>query len=62
MPRLFVGLELPEMAKDRLLTAQGGVIGARWQTAAQLHLTLRFIGDVDGRAADDVDAALSRLR
>lgn len=62
MPRLFVGLELPESAKDRLLLAQGGVIGARWQTAGQLHLTLRFIGDVDGRQADDVDAALSRLR
>lgn len=24
----------------------GGVAGARWQSAAQLHLTLRFIGDV----------------
>ncbi len=62
MPRLFVGLELPEPIKERLLLAQGGVIGARWQSVEQLHLTLRFIGDVDGRAADDVDAVLAALR
>ncbi|GAB4146318.1 MAG: RNA 2',3'-cyclic phosphodiesterase [Sphingomonadales bacterium] len=62
MPRLFVGLELPEPIKQRLLLAQGGVIGARWQSVDQLHLTLRFIGDVDGRTADDVDAALTALR
>ncbi|HEX7821002.1 MAG TPA: 2'-5' RNA ligase family protein [Sphingobium sp.] len=36
----------------------GGVAGARWQSAAQLHLTLRFIGDVSGRLADDLALAL----
>ena len=47
MPRLFVGLNLPEDVKDRLLSLQGGVPGARWQERDQLHLTLRFIGDVE---------------
>jgi 2'-5' RNA ligase len=37
----------------------GGVAGARWQSEDQLHLTLRFIGEIDRHGARDVDAALS---
>ena len=44
-----------------LLDVQGGVAGARWQDVEQLHLTLRFIGDVDRRVADDVVLALESL-
>ncbi|MFZ5610201.1 MAG: RNA 2',3'-cyclic phosphodiesterase [Pseudomonadota bacterium] len=62
MPRLFVAVELPEAVKQALLTLQGGVKGARWQTPAQLHLSLRFIGEVDGARARDIDAALAALR
>lgn len=40
----------------------GGVSGARWQTDDQLHLTLRFIGDVERRLAEDVAAALDAIR
>jgi 2'-5' RNA ligase len=40
----------------------GGVAGARWQDDDQLHLTLRFIGEVDGRRAEDIDAALRMVR
>jgi 2'-5' RNA ligase len=36
----------------------GGVNGARWQTDQQLHLTLRFIGEVDEARAEDIDSAL----
>ena len=39
----------------------GGVGGARWQGDDQLHLTLRFIGDVDRHQAEDVHAALSAV-
>ena len=39
----------------------GGVAGARWQDDEQLHLTLRFIGEVDRPAADDVATALERI-
>ena len=35
-----------------------GVPGARWQDDEQLHLTLRFIGEVDGRQAEDIALAL----
>lgn len=61
MPRLFVGLTLPTDIQQYLLFAQGGVTHARWQSPEQLHLTLRFIGDVDGRTASDVETALDTI-
>jgi 2'-5' RNA ligase len=39
----------------------GGVGGARWQSDDQLHLTLRFIGEVDRHLARDIDAALAAI-
>ena len=44
-----------------LLAMQGGVPGARWQAREQLHLTLRFIGEVDGRDARDLDDMLASI-
>jgi 2'-5' RNA ligase len=61
MHRLFVAIRPPEPIRARLLDLMGGVAGARWQDEDQLHLTLRFIGEVDGRVADDVDAALQSV-
>lgn len=58
MHRLFVAIRPPAPVRTRLLTLMGGVAGARWQDDEQLHLTLRFIGEVDRRRAEDVDAAL----
>jgi RNA 2',3'-cyclic 3'-phosphodiesterase len=62
MIRLFVAVELPETVRDRLLKLQGGVPGARWANEDQMHLTLRFIGEVDDNVANDVDDALSGIR
>ena len=62
MVRLFVALELPPAMRDALLAAMGGVSGARWQRDDQLHLTLRFIGDVDRHQATDIAAALDGVR
>src|SRR3954469_25948468 len=61
MLRLFVAIRPPIAIRERLLAAMGGVAGARWQTDEQLHLTLRFIGEVDRHAARDVDATLSAV-
>lgn len=62
MHRLFVGIELPETVKAALVAAMGGVLGARWQSASQLHLTLRFIGLVDTHTANAVAEALATIR
>ncbi|HMH64889.1 MAG TPA: RNA 2',3'-cyclic phosphodiesterase [Rhizomicrobium sp.] len=59
--RLFVALPIPDPVTQALTLLQGGVPGARWQSREQMHLTLRFIGEVDGsdmRALDDVLSAL----
>ena len=61
MPRLFVALELPDPVRERLALVQGGVPGARWVLPESLHLTLRFIGEVDEHAAADLDAQLGRI-
>ncbi len=45
-----------------LLGIMADVPGARWQDDAQLHLTLRFVGEVDGRMAEDVALTLSGVR
>ena len=62
MLRLFVALTLPADIRERVCGLMGGVPGARWVPAENLHLTLRFIGDVDEGAADDLDAALARTQ
>lgn len=62
MPRLFVALRPPETIRNQLLDLEDGVDGARWQDEEQLHLTLRFIGEVEGRQADDIALALGQLR
>lgn len=61
MHRLFVGLRPPPAIRALLLSATGGIAHARWQSDDQLHLTLRFIGEVDGRMADDIATALGQI-
>ena len=62
MIRLFVAIDLPEAVCDRLAALCAGVPGARWVDPVNFHLTLRFIGEVDNRTADDIDAALAAVR
>jgi len=59
--RLFVALAIPAPVAQSIMLIQGGVPGARWQTREQLHLTLRFIGEVDGRDAAGLDDALAGI-
>jgi len=59
--RLFVGLGLPADLAARLEALGGGVPGARWVAARNLHVTLRFIGEVDEAQAEDLHDHLCRL-
>ena len=58
MIRLFVGIALPPELRLRLSLLCAGLPGARWVDPGNLHLTLRFIGEVDEGVASDIDAAL----
>jgi RNA 2',3'-cyclic 3'-phosphodiesterase len=62
MLRLFVGIGFPPELKLRLSLLCSGVPGARWVDCGNLHLTLRFIGEVGEDLAGDVDEALARLQ
>jgi len=59
--RLFVALRPPRAIRQGLIAAMHGISGARWQSDEQLHLTLRFIGEVDHHRAEDIAAALGAL-
>lgn len=61
MPRLFVALDFPEHIRERLKPMCCGLPGARWVKAEQMHLTLRFIGDVDTNVFKDVQEALHEV-
>lgn len=61
MVRLFASLRPPRAVRDALIDAQGGVEGARWQDEEQLHLTLRFVGEIGPHTAEDLTDALSAV-
>jgi 2'-5' RNA ligase len=59
MIRLFAAIAIPEEVAQVLAPLAQGVPGARWSAPEQLHITLRFAGEVSEAVADDLDAALS---
>lgn len=61
MHRLFAAILPPEPVAQALVGAMGGVEGAHWQTAAQLHLTLAFVGPVDRHAANELAQSLENV-
>lgn len=62
MPRLFSGIEIPPDIAERLAGLRGGIEGARWVEPENYHITLRFIGDVDGDTAVRFEEALAKIR
>jgi RNA 2',3'-cyclic 3'-phosphodiesterase len=62
MPRLFTGIEIPPEIALALSSFRGGIPGARWVEPENYHITLRFIGDIDERMADDVTSILGERR
>lgn len=61
MIRLFVALDIPEDLTARLAGLRGKVPGARWVPAENMHLTLRFVGEVNEGRGGDIDIELSRI-
>lgn len=61
MPRLFTGLEIPAAIRLRLSLIRAPLSGAKWIEAENMHITLRFVGDIDGRTADDFADALAEV-
>jgi len=69
--RLFVALEIPGAVRDNLATlidelraadASSARNKARWVRPENLHVTLKFIGNVDASKLDAIRAALAEVR
>lgn len=61
MYRLFVAIDMPPDIRSVLSGICFGVPGAKWIPDEQLHLTLRFIGEVDGGVFRDIREALADI-
>jgi 2'-5' RNA ligase len=63
--RLFVAVGLPDHVKERLARVVAELracrADVRWVHADAMHLTLKFLGNVDARELGEVDAALKRV-
>ncbi|MBS6473561.1 MAG: RNA 2',3'-cyclic phosphodiesterase [Acetobacter sp.] len=62
MIRLFAGIEFPENIKDQLYSLRGGVPGAVWTERENLHITLRFIGNIDEDDAGYLHDGLAQIQ
>jgi 2'-5' RNA ligase len=61
MIRLFVAIPLPVDIRAQLATLQSGLSGARWIDGENMHLTMRFIGEVPEPDVHEIDAKLTEI-
>lgn len=63
--RLFVALEIPRAVRDNLATLikdlRNADPKARWVRPENIHVTLKFIGEVPGEKVQDIRGALSSV-
>jgi 2'-5' RNA ligase len=60
--RLFVAVDVPDRVRAKLASVRASKLaGARWVPESQLHLTLRFIGEVEDARVEAVRAALRAI-
>ena len=62
MIRLFAAVPVPADIAVALSRRQQGLDGARWRTAEQMHITLRFFGELREDLARDLDGELAGVR
>lgn len=60
--RLFVAIPVPEFARYRLARLQEDLPQLRWTEEKNIHLTLKFIGDVDPQQIKAIKARLRTVR
>jgi 2'-5' RNA ligase len=63
MSRLFVALKIPENIKDLIIEYRNTIwkdsTGLRWESKEKLHLTLKFIGEVEQSSIKEISDALT---
>jgi len=61
MNRLFVGIFLPDSTLKGLEELCYGLEGAKWQAREKQHITLEFLGKVEGQMQNDIASCLSSI-
>lgn len=61
MIRLFAALAIPPAIAQALTARQKGIETARWRDPADLHVTLRFFGELREDVARDLDGELAQV-
>ena len=61
MPRLFTGLEIPAELREEIARLKVPLPGGRWTEPDNLHLTLRFVGDIDKPQAAEFAERLAAI-
>ena len=61
MKRIFLGIPIPFILAQQIIAINGGIRGAHWTNRNKLHLTLRFIGNVDESTFEDIRMTLELL-
>lgn len=62
MKRLFVAIDIPAGLKEHLVSICHGLPDTRWVPPEQIHLTIRFIGEVEGSLYNQIAASLAGVR
>lgn len=63
--RLFIAIELPEQAKESIEKVKlelKGIKGVKAVAKENIHLTLKFLGEVADNKADEIVRALSQVK
>jgi 2'-5' RNA ligase len=61
MPRLFTAIEIPESLRLRLSLLRAPLPAAKWIAPENMHITLRFAGDINARIADEFADQLAQV-
>ncbi len=61
MPRLFTAVDVPEIVRSQLSLVRANLAGAKWVETEDMHITIRFFGDISNLEADEIVSGLERV-
>jgi 2'-5' RNA ligase len=64
--RLFIACEIPENLRKKLVTLQNDIgskhASIKWVEAENIHLTMKFLGEVEDSKVDEIRNSLRKIR
>ncbi|MBN2331411.1 MAG: RNA 2',3'-cyclic phosphodiesterase [Candidatus Aenigmarchaeota archaeon] len=64
--RLFIACEIPEQVRKKLVTLQEDIgeeqARIKWVEMKNIHLTMKFLGEVDDGKVEEIKSSLSKIK